>query len=124
MSAEQTGRIIDLNRKRKQAIDINIELRDVMKRPSLFRKMGEHSTCSMCKHMMSKATADLQIENKRENAPICVACILGKPRKEKGTSKWANIHKTRTAIKNGIKYTKEKDDSASRKKELDKLFDR
>ena len=37
--------------------------------------------CSQCKRGMEKRIADLQIENKRENAPICVPCILGIKRK-------------------------------------------
>jgi hypothetical protein len=32
---------------------------------------------------MSKHTGDQQVANNRENAPICVPCILGKPRCEK-----------------------------------------
>ena len=36
--------------------------------------------CSQCHHLMKKSIALAQIENKRENAPICVACIMGIPR--------------------------------------------
>lgn len=34
--------------------------------------------CSMCEKRMSNKIANLQIENKRPNAPICVPCILHK----------------------------------------------
>ena len=43
--------------------------------------MSRTVLCTQCDRSMSKYTADQQIENKRENAPICVPCILGKPRK-------------------------------------------
>lgn len=39
------------------------------------------ATCSQCKRGMDRKTANLQIENKRENAPICIPCILGIPRR-------------------------------------------
>lgn len=38
--------------------------------------------CSKCKRGMRNDIAQMQIDNKRENAPICVPCILEKPRKE------------------------------------------
>lgn len=34
--------------------------------------------CSMCEKRMSNKIANLQIENERPNAPICVPCILYK----------------------------------------------
>lgn len=43
--------------------------------------MSRTVLCTQCNRSMSKYTADQQIENKRDNAPICVACIIGKPRK-------------------------------------------
>lgn len=42
--------------------------------------LSRTTDCSQCLRRMSKYTADEQIKNKREFAPICVACILGKPR--------------------------------------------
>ena len=42
---------------------------------------GQFSICSQCNKRMKKSLADKQIENKRENAPICQACIMGFPRK-------------------------------------------
>lgn len=43
--------------------------------------MSRTVLCTQCNRSMSKYTADQQIENKRDNAPICVACICGIPRK-------------------------------------------
>lgn len=37
--------------------------------------------CSQCKKAMRPDIAKIQIENKRENAPICFACIQGYKRK-------------------------------------------
>lgn len=37
--------------------------------------------CSKCHRGMDWKIAKLQIQNKRENAPICVPCILGIPRR-------------------------------------------
>jgi hypothetical protein len=39
------------------------------------------TSCSKCHRGMRKDTADEQIKNKRENAPICIPCIMGRPRK-------------------------------------------
>lgn len=39
--------------------------------------------CSQCKGNMRSDLAKLQIENNRENAPICMACIMGYKRKIK-----------------------------------------
>lgn len=39
------------------------------------------STCSQCKRPMDGHMAKMQKENKRENAPICMACIMGYKRK-------------------------------------------
>lgn len=39
------------------------------------------ATCSQCKRGMDRHIAKLQKENKRENAPICMACIAGIPRR-------------------------------------------
>lgn len=38
-------------------------------------------TCSQCKRGMRGDIAKIQIENKRENAPICAACCFGFKRK-------------------------------------------
>lgn len=41
---------------------------------------SKYAICTQCKGKMRKDIGDIQIENKRENAPICFACIEGKPR--------------------------------------------
>lgn len=41
------------------------------------------ATCSQCKKPMRPDIAKIQLENKRENAPICFACIMGYERKIK-----------------------------------------
>lgn len=33
--------------------------------------------CSQCHMPMKRSIADIQIENNRENAPICIGCIMG-----------------------------------------------
>ncbi len=71
--------------------------------PRGFKGIWKLAKCSMCKRGMRKDIAVLQIENKRENAPICMACIMGYKRKDPkdaGMSKW----KTKT-IKKFIKIT-------------------
>jgi hypothetical protein len=45
------------------------------------KKSDRVGICSQCNRAMSKKMADTQIENKREMAPICMACIMGVPRK-------------------------------------------
>ena len=37
--------------------------------------------CSQCHRKMKASIGLAQIENKRENAPICIPCIMGIPRK-------------------------------------------
>lgn len=40
-----------------------------------------YTTCTQCKQKMSNHIGKIQIENKRENAPICIPCIMGTKRK-------------------------------------------
>ena len=53
-----------------------------------FKGIWNLSYCSLCKKGMRKDLAKAQIENKRENAPICMACIMGYTRVEKPQHKW------------------------------------
>lgn len=53
-------------------------------------KRKEISICSQCKLAMDSHIAIQQIENKRENAPICIPCIVGIPR---GRSKGGFLQK-------------------------------
>lgn len=53
----------------------------IMKSKMSFRNTHVQTIiCSQCQRKMRKDLGDIQIENKRENAPICMACILGKGR--------------------------------------------
>ncbi len=65
--------------------DYNAKIRGGKKRQNTWKRnhgMGGSSViCSQCGRHMAKHMADQQIENKRENAPICMACIMGVPRK-------------------------------------------
>jgi len=63
-----------IEQKKKHAQERNKVWRNRNKKPIL---------CTQCELSMDRDTAKVQIENKRENAPICMACILGKPRKNK-----------------------------------------
>ena len=42
---------------------------------------GGYAICTQCKRAMRNDIAFAQEKNKRENAPICVACIMGIERK-------------------------------------------
>jgi hypothetical protein len=85
MGVGQTGRIIE--RGFKRAIYEQVRLYEIAQ----YRKSKRNFKtflcalvlCSQCKRGMKKTTADIQIENKRENAPICIACIMGIKRKPK-----------------------------------------
>ncbi len=51
--------------------------------------------CSKCGFKMDKEMGDRQIKNKRKNAPICVACILGNKRNpEKQKAKREDLRKS------------------------------
>lgn len=110
----------------KRIINTVSEHKNSLKRKSLFRK-GKATPCSQCTFGMDSHMAEQQIANKRENAPICMSCILGKPRRnrEQVRCKMDHIIKSRDGIKAGVSYPEEKrDGKIQRKKELDKLSDR
>lgn len=73
----------------KRAISIQVEAllkrQEGRKRNSFRNLRRRYAICSQCKRPMRKSTADIQITNKRENAPICIACIMGVKRKDKGS---------------------------------------
>lgn len=69
---------------------LNIEV-DRLEREKMFKKskstqyknrMFATVECTQCKRKMSGKTGKEQIANKRENAPICVPCIMGIPRRD------------------------------------------
>lgn len=85
MSINQTTKIIpswqsQINRLANRKIAIDRNYKKAYKRKEEQYEKGI-TKCSQCEQNMMKYIADIQIENNRENAPICVACILGKKRK-------------------------------------------
>lgn len=56
---------------------------NLLRKENYGKKISATVECSQCKSKMRKSTADIQIENKRENAPICPSCICGYKRKIK-----------------------------------------
>lgn len=86
-SVNSTGRILDFRRSYKKAVNLAVEAYDRKKsarsRLSFKNRNLMLSICSQCNLRIRKDIADAQIENKIENAPICVSCIMGTPRKPK-----------------------------------------
>lgn len=87
MSVDSTNRICNPVIARKVAIRLAVEAYD-RKMNSKHRKARSFIglttplvKCSQCNRSMRKDIADKQIENLRENAPICVACCVGYARK-------------------------------------------
>jgi len=111
---------IDLKDQKRIAHSRAVEFNNVIKRGSLFVKNIQTVVCSSCECKMKKSTADQQIENKRENAPICVACILGKERNHEKRERKIYVM---DCIRKGIKNEKV-DNERSRRKELNKLSER
>lgn len=89
-SVNATGRIVNNRKVFLDALDQQVKEFDTNKRLKkmhnfvglLGSKHPPLSVCSQCKRKMRKDIADIQITNKRENAPICIPCIIGIPRKE------------------------------------------
>ena len=87
----------------------------------LFRKNVETCICTQCEKPMKKSLGDTQIENKRENAPICIPCCMGWKRKEYGRNYFRKVT-ARKIKKDGIDKTKQY--KQQNLKELEDLFDR
>lgn len=86
MTINATGRIIDPNRiySKKALLLVKEYENDKLRRKKLnFVNRCSLKKCSLCSGYMRGDIAKLQIENKRENAPICMACIMGYKRKVK-----------------------------------------
>lgn len=114
---------IDLRHKKIEYAKKYSEYDRALTRPSLFKGIkGGVATCSQCKHKMKKSTADQQIENKRENAPICVACILGNDRKQGGV--YSGRYKAIKAIQNGEKYNYKRERKSDREKDINDIAKR
>jgi len=92
-TVNSTGRVIDPRKAYCKAIKEAVAKYDRKKEykknhPKGFRGVWKTTICSQCKRGMRKDLANLQIENKRENAPICMACIMGYKRKPKSGKTW------------------------------------
>jgi len=105
----------------KDSIEKAVECKEKITRRKLFSKGIKVVECSSCKLNMKESTALEQIKNNRENAPICVACILGWTRnKEKGN----RTKSVMDDITNKKKSPYKKDTRRDREKELDKISNR
>ncbi len=69
-----------------------------------FKFLGSLVYCSQCNRKFDGNIAKIQIENKRENAPICIPCIMGRPRKPFEGQK--GIIKDKETIKRYKEYSK------------------
>lgn len=88
---KEGSRLFSLKKARKNKIDmlVTFKERDNIRAKRRSQTWKRHNLgvgkpnawCSKCKQPMNKKIHDEQIKNKRENAPICVACIMGVPRK-------------------------------------------
>ena len=89
MGVSSTNRIINPAREYKIALIRAVEQYDRKKSYKKHRgiraMMKSSSLCSQCKGKMRNDIAKAQIENKRENAPICIPCIMGYKRKPVGS---------------------------------------
>jgi hypothetical protein len=85
MGTESMGRIIDPHRELMKQVDDYLKLKEWKKSHprglTKFLKKSKTVNCSQCKRKMSESFAKLQIENKRENAPICIPCCCGYKRR-------------------------------------------
>jgi hypothetical protein len=116
MGVGQTGRIIeraDFRTALNTAVETYERRKEYKRRKNfktVFHNMINLAICSQCKRKMRKDIANAQIENKRENAPICIACILGKPRKAiPAKSEYSKMDpSTKEKYKNFIKSAKNK----------------
>lgn len=81
MGIGATNRIIDPRRAVGQLVAIHEAEKRKRSRTKSRRNLKHFlqatSKCTKCTRGMSKKIADLQLENKREDAPICIPCILG-----------------------------------------------
>lgn len=82
----------------------------------------ETVSCSQCKRGMKKSLADKQIQFKRENAPICIPCIQGIPRRDIELNIKAS--KRMEEIKQEWRQGKSKRIKRQNLKEIEELFNR
>ena len=98
MPIYNTNRLIDPQKERLRAIRIGVARVEnrlkLRSRKSLRFAFLKTAKCTQCGFGMRKDWADEQVRNGRENAPICLPCILGKKRKKRRLSE-----RSRNAIK-------------------------
>lgn len=90
MSISSSNRIENSPKMRKFYFEKDVKAKlDKMDKGVRKKRMGFHklmrrksATCTQCKRGMDTHLAKTQKQNKRENAPICIPCILGIKRKE------------------------------------------
>jgi hypothetical protein len=81
MNVESTGRIIDPAKEQKKLQNLyeeNKNRRKIARAKNNFKLLLQKTCkCTQCKRGMSKDFGDKQLFYGRENAPICMACIMG-----------------------------------------------
>lgn len=78
----ETNRVIDTRKIIDKQVVAYMKGKEYKKDHNSFKKVLEGVIkCSVCGRGMSKRFGRLQIENKRKNAPICIPCIEGRPRR-------------------------------------------
>lgn len=115
MSIEATGRVINPIQEQKKLQSLYEFERNRIKKSGAKRnfvnRVKPTVLCTQCTHKMAKDMADKQLFYGRENAPICMACIMGVKRvpvKEKiKILKQRESPKAKKAFKKFIKNMKE-----------------
>ena len=86
MSIEGTNRIIDRREIYARELSRLVSEKEHERKRGIaksFIGVGKRlMRCSQCKRSFDAKIGNQQIENKRENAPICIPCIMGIPRKK------------------------------------------
>ena len=83
---QETNRIFDPRKqllKEANYLDMDRQARHRRLKHNLWAK--KHMSlvqCTKCKRWMSKKFGELQIHYGKKNAPICIPCIEGKPRRK------------------------------------------
>jgi hypothetical protein len=108
MGVGQTGRIINYDV--RVVVDALVERynrKQKARQQNNFKKfLLATATCSQCKRKMRKDIADEQIKNNRENAPICVPCIMGIKRRPMSELKKDRKHYSKESQKALVKVIK------------------
>lgn len=122
MSADSLGKVISLNGVRKRLINKQLDYQRQSKGKKIYFGNTETVHCSQCARGMKKSLADKQIQFKRNNAPICIPCIEGKPRRDIKINIAKGKHMER--IKNEWRKGIHKKEKRQNLKEIEELFNR